>query len=71
MSGDIAKVGQKLGRSVFTKRAVALLLISSLVVTFLMVLFWFSHYPSQQDKELNVLLEMCSRAVENFRSDSI
>jgi len=36
-----------------------------------MVLFWFSYYSSQEEKELKILLEMCSKAVENFRSDSV
>uniref|UniRef100_A0A7J3Z5X9 Uncharacterized protein n=1 Tax=Ignisphaera aggregans TaxID=334771 RepID=A0A7J3Z5X9_9CREN len=57
--------------NMLAKRATTLFLISLLVVMFLIVLFWFSHYSFQQDKELNVLLKMCSKAAENFRSDSI
>jgi len=58
-------------KTMLVKRATTLLLIFLLVVMFLMVLFWFSHYSFQQDMELETLLEVCSRAVENFRSGSV
>jgi len=38
---------------------------------FLIALFWISYYSSQHDKELKILLEMCRKAVENFRSNYI
>ena len=57
-----------LGETLFTK-TLSIILLS--VVMFLMVLFWFSHYSFQQDKELDILLEMCSKAVENFRGDVV
>jgi len=55
----------------FGKRAVTLLLISLLAIASLLILFWLSYYSSQQDKELKILLEMCSKAVESFRGDSV
>ena len=55
----------------FVKRAIAILLISSLAIMLLIALFWFRYYSSQQEKELKILIEMCSKAVENFRSDYI
>jgi len=60
-----------LGETMFGKRAVTLLLISLLAIASLLILFWLSYYSPQQDKELKILLETCSKAVESFRSDYI